>query len=67
MRTPVSHAVDLLDEPSPCDACRFAERCRDEHLACDAFAIFAAGSPRSRWSGAPRVPTHERWLGLFEA
>jgi hypothetical protein len=44
MRTPVSHAVELLDEPSPCDACRFAERCRDERLACDAFSMFAAGA-----------------------
>lgn len=60
-------AADLLHELSPCDGCRFAARCRDKRLACDAFSMFASGAIQARWSGAPRAPTRERWLVLFEA
>lgn len=59
--------AEILDEPAPCDGCRFAERCRDERLACDAFVMFASGAARWRWAGAPKAPTRERWLALFDA
>ena len=58
-----SRAIDL--EASPCDACRLKRRCADELLACDAFAMFAAGETVARWKGAPRAPTRARFDALF--
>jgi len=46
-----------LAEPAPCDDCRFAQRCREEQLACGAFAVFASGAAATRWQYAPRSPT----------
>ncbi len=52
-------------EVSPCDACRFAERCAGERLACAAFAMFLRGVEPHRWKAAPRAPTSARYLALF--
>ena len=52
-------------ETSPCDECRFAERCAGERLACAAFAMFLHGVEPQRWKAAPRAPTRGRYLALF--
>lgn len=59
-------AREIVAEEAPCNGCAFAERCRDERLACDQFALYSSGSPQSRWSCAPRAPTRERFLVLFD-
>jgi len=41
--------------PAPCDECPRAARCAERHLACSAFALFARGRSRARWSLAPRT------------
>ena len=51
--------------PSPCDACRFAERCREQLQACSAFSMFLHGFSKVRWRIAPRVPTRERYQTLL--
>jgi hypothetical protein len=53
-----------LNTPAPCDACRHAERCKAERLACDAFAVFLAGGSEVRWRFAPRAPTRARYESL---
>ena len=57
-------ALVLLDA-SPCDHCRFAPRCGDELLACDAFVIFAAGGSMARWQHAPRAPSAAKFAVVF--
>jgi hypothetical protein len=66
---PSSHdaARGLLEilEPSPCDHCRLAERCRTRHLACRAFALFTAGASHLVWNEVNRSPTRERYDSLM--
>lgn len=58
-------ALAALTEDGPCDDCRHASRCGRELLACDAFAVWvAAKGPRS-WQTAPRMPTRERFAGIY--
>jgi hypothetical protein len=57
----------LLDDPGPCAGCRFARRCRDAKLACDAFQLFASGASKSRWRNAPRAPTAGTFAVVFGA
>lgn len=52
---------DALKQPSPCDGCQHAQRCRVQRLACDAFVLFAAGGSRERWQIAPRQPSAEKY------
>ena len=56
--------AETADPVSPCDACRFLTRCRDESLACDSYAMFKAGFAQARISIAPRVPSRARWEAL---
>jgi hypothetical protein len=51
--------------PGPCAACRHAERCRAQLLACAAFTLFVANPAEARWSRAPRVPTRARYERIF--
>jgi hypothetical protein len=51
--------------PSPCDACRFADRCKMQLHACEAFGMFLHGLSETRWRIAPRVPTRERYQALL--
>ena len=46
---------EALLGPAPCDGCRSAPRCAAEKLACSAFAVYADGTPESRWAAAPRL------------
>ena len=55
--------VPLLQEPAPCDACLFRERCGSRLLACERFMLFVAG--RS-WTNATAIPTRGQWKALFE-
>lgn len=55
----------LLAEPMPCAGCKFARRCGDEALACDAFITFASGASKARWENAPRAPTSEKFAVVF--
>lgn len=48
-------------EGAPCDDCRFARRCAEEKLACEAFAMFVARAGAKRWRAAPRAPTRARY------
>jgi len=58
---PARQLRDLFKrESSPCQSCRFAERCKVNQLACDCFALYLAGKSEMRWRIAPRVPTRER-------
>jgi hypothetical protein len=41
-------------------------RCRDESLACDAYAIFKAGFVQARVAVAPRVPSRARFEALAQ-
>ena len=41
----MSRQGNVLDEPCPCDACPFWARCRDELLACHAFALYVNQRP----------------------
>ncbi len=50
----------------PCTGCRHEAKCGSEQLACEAYAMFAAGMKEGRWRRAPRFPTHARYLALFE-
>jgi hypothetical protein len=52
-------------ESSPCQSCRFAERCQADQLACDSFAVYLAGKSETRWRMAPRAPTRGRFEALF--
>ena len=36
----VASAAEVFAEPLPCDHCPAFKRCRDEHLACDAFRAY---------------------------
>lgn len=56
----------IVVEPAPCSGCQFAERCRDERLACDAFALYSQSAQQSRWCNAPRAPTPARFESLFD-
>jgi len=63
---PYRIAASPVLEPCPCDGCRFAERCKAERLACDAFATFMAGGRPVRWAVAPpRVPTRARYESVL--
>ncbi len=63
---PVMNALMMLDvAPAPCDACQFAERCRSERLACEAFSLFTADASVVRWRAAPRTPTKARFEAVF--
>jgi hypothetical protein len=42
---------------APCDTCRFAETCKAEKLACEAFAMFLQTGNEQRWRVAPRAPS----------
>lgn len=64
-QNPGVRVLDALLADGPCDGCRHAPRCAQEQLACDAFAVWSAGRPRSRWQIAPRVPTRERYTMLL--
>jgi hypothetical protein len=50
----------------PCTGCRHEAKCGADLLACDAYAMFAAGLKEARWKHAPRAPTHARYLALFD-
>jgi hypothetical protein len=54
-----------IQEPSPCDDCRFRQRCGPEQLACDRFSMFCRGLPKWRWQSAPTAPTRARFAALF--
>jgi len=54
-----------LDEPCPCEGCLFVERCREQFLACAAFAQFTAGEPERVWSRTYREPSHETYMRLM--
>ena len=55
-----------MKTPEPCVGCRFAARCKVEHLACDAMAVWASGAGAIRWGAAPRAPTRARAEALAE-
>ena len=55
-----------MKTPEPCVGCRFAARCKVEHLACDAMAVWASGAGAIRWGAAPRAPTRARLEALVE-
>jgi hypothetical protein len=46
-----------ISEASPCDDCRFTQRCVDERLACAALSLAASGAAIKRWANAPRAPS----------
>jgi hypothetical protein len=48
-------------EATPCDGCRFAQRCVDNKLACDALSLYAKNVSPLRWRRAPRAPTRARY------
>jgi len=55
-----------LDEPCPCDGCRYAQECAQERRACTAFALFVGGASRARWEFAPRTDaTRETYAQIF--
>jgi hypothetical protein len=51
-------------ERSPCDDCRYREKCAGERLACEAFGMFLHDLSEVRWRTAPRVPTRELYQAL---
>ena len=55
-----------MKTPEPCVGCRFAARCRQERLACDALCVWSAGAGELRWRAAPRAPTRARLEALVE-
>ena len=55
-----------MSMPEPCQFCRFAARCKVEHLACDALAVWSSGAGELRWRAAPRAPTRARFEALLE-
>ena len=55
-----------MKTPEPCAGCRFAARCKVEHLACDALAVWASGAGELRWRAAPRAPSRARLEALVE-
>lgn len=57
--------IGSLDEPAPCDSCRFSERCAAEQLACDQYVMFYHARPEWRWRQAPLQPTRARFEALF--
>jgi|ERR1700683_334651 hypothetical protein len=54
----------LLLGPAPCDDCPFRARCGVALLACESYGVFVRGL--ARWDLAPRVPTHARYLTVFD-
>jgi hypothetical protein len=56
---------DYLHEVAPCDACRFRDRCQQRLHACEAFSMYCAGEPASRWQPAPRAPCRARYEALL--
>jgi hypothetical protein len=48
-------------EPTPCDDCSFAARCRENKLACDRLSLYVKDVSPVRWRLAPRVPTRARF------
>ena len=55
-----------MSMPEPCQWCRFSARCRADHLACDAVAVWSSGASETRWRAAPRAPTRARFEALVE-
>jgi hypothetical protein len=51
--------------PGPCEGCRQAQRCREQLLACGAFALFVASPSEARWIRAPRTATRALYTQLF--
>jgi len=51
-------------EASPCDDCRYRQKCAGERLACEAFSMYIHGTRQVRWRAAPRAPTRARYLAL---
>ena len=63
----MSHASRPVPQtfgPSPCDHCRYREKCAGERLACEAFSMYIHGTRQVRWQAAPRAPTRARYLAL---
>lgn len=54
----------VLLGPAPCDECPFRARCGDGLLACESYGFFVQGL--ARWDLASRVPTHARYLTVFD-
>lgn len=64
--TDVALQTSALDEPGPCDGCKFRARCASERLSCEAFSMYVAAEPEQRWRLAPRAPTRARFEALLE-
>lgn len=58
----------LLNEAMPCDGCIHKSKCKAEHLACLAFALYV-DKGHDNWT-LPRLPTkktYARIMGTFDA
>ena len=63
---PAQQLRDLFASgPSPCDACRQANKCKTQLHACEAFGMFLHGLSEVRWRIAPRMPTQEQYQELM--
>jgi hypothetical protein len=56
----------FIDAPSPCDACRQAERCAAELRACSQFSLFINGASATRWRAAPKAASTAIYSVLFD-
>jgi len=51
---------------SPCDGCKWRERCGVEQLACARFSMFLNGESERRWRAAPCAPRSAIYAALFD-
>lgn len=66
MASESSDVNQVLAAACPCEGCLFVERCRDQQLACGAFAAYLQGVPERIWQRVHREPSSATYsrLGL---
>jgi hypothetical protein len=60
-----NYIAEVMQEKTPCDACKSQLRCQRQKTACMAFSLYLDGFGLARWRWVPRQSTRARYKKIM--